>query len=100
LLYSEIGKLKVQLDWLKKSLGSACDEPARVIDPSDTVAVVQQCVLAGVSRATVYAQQKPKPVDELDLLHSRLIDESTRGIRFTAPQDGRLSPDGRSYRQS
>lgn len=44
-------------------------------DPSDTVAVVQQCVLAGVSRATVYAQPKPKPVDELDLLHSRLIDE-------------------------
>ena len=30
------------------------------IDPGDTVAVVQQCVLAGVSRATVYAQQKPK----------------------------------------
>ena len=24
LLYSEIGKLKVELDWLKKSLGSAC----------------------------------------------------------------------------
>jgi putative transposase len=45
------------------------------IDPGDTVAVVQQCVLAGVSRATVYAQQKPKPVEELDLLHSRLIDE-------------------------
>lgn len=45
------------------------------IDPGDAVAVVQQCVLAGVSRATVYAQQKPHPVDELDLLHSRLIDE-------------------------
>ncbi len=45
------------------------------IDPGDAVAVVQQCVLAGVSRATVYAQQKPKPVDESDLLHSRLIDE-------------------------
>ena len=45
------------------------------IEPGDTVAVVQQCALAGVSRATVYAQQKLKPVDELDLLHSRLIDE-------------------------
>ena len=29
----------------------------------------------GVSRATVYAQQKPKPVDESDLLLGRLIDE-------------------------
>jgi len=45
------------------------------IDKEDAVPVVQQCVLAGVSRATVYAQQKPRPVDESDLLLSRLIDE-------------------------
>ena len=44
------------------------------IDTGNCVSVVQQCVLAGVSRATVYAQQKPKRVDELDLLYSRLID--------------------------
>ncbi len=37
--------------------------------------MVQQCVLAGVSRATHYAHLKPKPVDESDLLLSRLIDE-------------------------
>ena len=45
------------------------------IDKGDAVAVIQQCVLAGVCRATFYAQQQPKPVDESDLLHSRLIDE-------------------------
>ena len=45
------------------------------IAKGDAVAVVQQCVLAGVSRATVYAQQKPRPVDESDRLFSRLIDE-------------------------
>lgn len=45
------------------------------INHDDAVSVVKQCVLAAVSRATVYAHQKPKPVDELDLLHSRLIDE-------------------------
>jgi len=39
------------------------------------VAVVQQCVLAGVSRATVYARQKPRAVDESDLLLCQLIDE-------------------------
>jgi putative transposase len=37
--------------------------------------VVRQCILAGVSRATVYAQQKLRPIDESDLLFSRLIDE-------------------------
>lgn len=49
------------------------------IDKEDTLAVVQQCALAGLSRARVYAQQqpkpKPKPIDELDLLDSRLIDD-------------------------
>ena len=39
------------------------------------MSVARQCVLAAVSRATVYAHQKLKPVDELDLFHSRLIDE-------------------------
>ena len=49
------------------------------IDAGDSVSLVQQCALAGVSRATVYAQQKPKPVDDPDLLHSQLIDaEYTR----------------------
>jgi putative transposase len=45
------------------------------IDNGDAVAVVQQCVLAGVSRATVYAHRKPKVEDESDLLFNRLIDE-------------------------
>ena len=45
------------------------------IDAGDAVAVVRQCALASVSRATVYAQQKPRPVDESDLLLNRLIDE-------------------------
>jgi putative transposase len=43
------------------------------IDKGGEVPVVAQCQLAGVSRATVYAQ--PKPDDGNDLLLSRLIDE-------------------------
>jgi putative transposase len=45
------------------------------IDKGDAVAVVRQCTLAGVSRATHYAQQELMLVDESDLLLSRLIDE-------------------------
>ena len=45
------------------------------IDKRDAVAVVRQCALAGVSRATIYAQQTPKPVDAIELLLMRLIDE-------------------------
>jgi len=36
---------------------------------------VRQCSLAGVSRATVYAHQKPVPIDLEDLMLSALIDE-------------------------
>ena len=45
------------------------------IDKKDDIAVSRQCDLAGVSRATLYAQQKPKVVDEDDELLKRLIDE-------------------------
>ncbi len=45
------------------------------IDAEEPVSVFQQCVLAGVCRSTIYAQQRPPVVDEKDLLHSRLIDE-------------------------
>lgn len=45
------------------------------IDKGDAVAMSRQCLLAGVSRATVYARQNPRPADESDLLHSRMIDE-------------------------
>src|SRR5665647_175630 len=41
----------------------------------DSVATTSQCELAGVSRATLYAHQKPKLADDEDLLLCRLIDE-------------------------
>jgi len=45
------------------------------ITSGDEISIVQQCRLSAVSRATIYAHQKVVPVSELDLLHSRLIDE-------------------------
>jgi putative transposase len=45
------------------------------IDMDGDLATMHQCELAGVSRATMYAHQKPKIADEDDLLLSRLIDE-------------------------
>ena len=45
------------------------------IDKEEEVTLVRQCVLAGVSRATFYAKQRPMEADEGDLLLSQLIDE-------------------------
>ena len=46
------------------------------IDKEDELSRVQQCVLAGVSRATFYAHQKPKLADASELLLSPMIDEA------------------------
>ena len=37
--------------------------------------MVRQCELASVSRATVYAQKAPSPMDPSDRRYSQLIDE-------------------------
>lgn len=75
LLFSEIGKLKMELDWLKK----VRDQPVMIrqgwIDKADTVPISRQCELSGICRATVYAHEKPKSVNKSDLLVSWLIDE-------------------------
>jgi putative transposase len=42
---------------------------------SNAVALSWQCALVGVSRATVYARQKPKLIVESDEMLKRLIDE-------------------------
>jgi|APCry1669189241_1035207.scaffolds.fasta_scaffold16466_3 putative transposase len=45
------------------------------IDMDHSIATTNQCELAGVSRATLYAHQKPKLIDAEDLLLCALIDE-------------------------
>ena len=101
-LYSEIGKLKVELDWLKKLPGSACPDAARVDRqrglrwPRSSNAFWR-----GVTRATVYARQEPSRVHEGDLLLSRVIDEEHTTVPVVwAPQDGCFPQGGGPYRQS
>ena len=45
------------------------------IDTSDEIPISRQCLLAGVSRSTIYEKQKPMQVNESDLLVKGLIDE-------------------------
>ncbi|MCS0585562.1 IS3 family transposase [Massilia pinisoli] len=79
-LYSEIGKLKMQVDWLKKKLGGMNPaERARWIGREDDMPLTMQCELAGVPRSTVYrrleaATRMEFPCEEEDRLRA-LIDE-------------------------
>ena len=70
------------------------------VSNGDAVSVVQQCVLAGVSRATVYAHQKLKPVDR-----PRLVAQPPDRPRIHAasvlrqPQDGYIPQHIGAHRQ-
>jgi putative transposase len=52
------------------------------IEPEKGLTVSRQCELAGVSRATVYAQRKPQFVCATELLLCRMIDEEYTGRPF------------------
>ncbi len=50
-LYEEIGRLKVELDWLKKKLACSTDERRRLVEPEhEEISVRRQCELLGVNR--------------------------------------------------
>ncbi|MGI9814794.1 IS3-like element ISPpu29 family transposase [Pseudomonas aeruginosa] len=76
-LYGEIGRLKMENDWLKKK-GSVLDARVGWVDGADKLSLSRQCELAEVPRATVYRRLTAKVPEEAcaeDLLLCRLIDE-------------------------
>jgi len=80
-LYSEIGKLKMELDWLKKvrnepvSVRRTWIERAGDDELSQALSVSRQCRLAGIARSTPYMPAREAVVSDLDLELLRLIDE-------------------------
>ncbi|WP_426343070.1 IS3 family transposase [Pseudoduganella sp. R-32] len=78
-LYSEIGKLKMQVDWLKKKLGGMSpSERSQWIEQGDDMPLAMQCELASVPRSSVYrrleAAARQQCLDEEELELRALID--------------------------
>jgi len=75
-LYSEIGKLKVEVGLAQKKVR---DQPALKrrswISESCKITVVRQCELVGVCRASVYRKCKPVRTAELEQLQCELTDK-------------------------
>jgi putative transposase len=73
-LYKQIGRLKMELEWLKKKLPDSIEGKRMMVDPQHPeLSIRRQCELLGLSRATYYyvpAQETP-----LNLKLMRLIDE-------------------------
>ena len=54
-LYTEIGRLKVELDWLKKIRSIPMTTRRSWVNDKEPLPVSKQCVLASINRSTVYA---------------------------------------------
>tara|TARA_B100000809_G_scaffold216569_2_gene222312 strand:- start:585 stop:998 length:414 start_codon:yes stop_codon:yes gene_type:complete len=73
-LYEQIGRLKMEVEWLKKNLPSSAEEKRRWIEPDHpALSVVRQCELTGLPRSTCYYD--PVGENEENLLLMRRIDE-------------------------
>ena len=73
-LYEEIGRLKVQLEWLKKKLPCSTEQLRGLIDfDHDQLSVSEQCALIGLPRSSLYYEAVPEATENLKLM--RLIDE-------------------------
>jgi len=54
-LYQQIGQLKVELDWLKKSRGLTVEQKRMAITMNHRgIPVSRQCELLGLSRSSLY----------------------------------------------
>jgi len=73
-LYAQIGRLKVELDWLKNKLAYSTDERRLLVDPAlEEISIRRQCQLLGISRSGFY--YVPAGESEENLLLMRRIDE-------------------------
>lgn len=77
-LYEPIGRLKVELDWVKKKRRRSADDLRRLVEPGHPeLSVRRQCELLGLNRSTAYYRPAAETPDNLRLME--LIDR-----QFTA----------------
>ena len=68
-LYEQIGRLKMELEWLKKKLPASIRERRPMIDIEEpVVSVRRQCELLGLKRSSFYYQATPEPALNLHLM--------------------------------
>jgi putative transposase len=72
-LYEQIGRLKVELDWVKKKLPRSVDWLRPLVEPGHPeLSVRRQCQLLGLSRSGFYYTPAAETPENLELM--RLID--------------------------
>jgi len=73
-LYEQIGRLKVQLEWIKKKWPKTLRDARRRIDyDNESLSIREQCRLLGIHRSSLYYQPHPETPENLGLM--KLIDQ-------------------------
>jgi putative transposase len=73
-LYEQIGRLKMELEWLKKKLPNDAQAKRALVEPDHPqLSIRRQCELVGLNRSTFYYQ--PARESDLNLCLMRLIDK-------------------------
>ncbi len=61
-LYEQIGRLKLELEWLKRALPESVNAKREMIERDDPArSIRRQCELLGLNRATFYDQPTTDP---------------------------------------
>ncbi len=73
-LFEEIGRLKMELDWVKKVLPSSTAGGRMLIQPNHSeISVTRQCELMGLPRSSYYYEPVGESAYNLELM--RFVDE-------------------------
>ena len=69
-LYEQIGRLKMELEWLKKKLPRSGERKRMLIDPRHpALSIRRQCDLVGLSRASYYRQPAEESAFNVQLMN-------------------------------
>jgi putative transposase len=80
-LYEQIGRLKTELDWLKKKLPASVERKRAWVDPADALlSVSEQCELLGLGRSSYYFE--PATESAANLTRMALIDKESTDHPF------------------
>ena len=86
-LYEQIGRLNIELDWLKKKLPQTAEQRRKLVEPNHPqLSIRRQCELLGLSRSTLYCQPATESKENLHLM--RRIDQQYMQTPFKAMKEG------------
>jgi putative transposase len=69
-LYEEIGRLKMEIEWLKKNLNCPINKKRSLIEPNNSsLSIAKQCELLGLSRSSYYTStSSTTPLKDLQIM--------------------------------